>query len=254
MNLTQVIDRPCDSPEAPSASLTSIWQDILAQAVTGELMAAHNYAALAGICEDPDEIEEAQEHAAGEQGHAAAFAAEGRKLGIDVQSNLEAKYWKRIRASYMLCVSSRDIIGCLIIQELMLESFAVASYERVGKVGPGTLGQTFTAIAKEEEGHIGHALSLLEKERQIDPSAFDAKVHHLHNQVMTTLAEMLVSQDENCQCQVCHGGVCVKKVLSQVALSTVQLRGAALNRYLKTLDLLGLPGDMTLQWVSQLPA
>jgi fatty aldehyde decarbonylase len=253
MQLTNVLETPCDSPEAPSASLTYIWQDILAQAVTGELMAAHNYAALAGICDDPEEIEEAQEHAAGEQGHAAAFAAEGRKLGIQVQSNLEAKYWKRIRDSYMLCVAARDVTGCLIIQELMLESFAVASYERVGKVGPGSLGQTFTAIAKEEEGHIGHALSILQSDREKDIQAFDAKVYELHNQVMTTLAEMLVSQDENCKCQVCHGA-CVKKVLPQVSLSTAQLRGAALNRYLRTLDQLGLSGDMTLQWVSQLPA
>ena len=39
----------CASPTAP------IWQDVLAQAVTGELVAAMNYAALAGICDDPEE-------------------------------------------------------------------------------------------------------------------------------------------------------------------------------------------------------
>ncbi len=251
MQLTQCLSTPSVSSEMPP-SLTSIWQDVLAQAVTGELVAVLNYTALAGICEDPDEIEDAREHAAGEEGHAAAFAAEGRKLGIDVQNNVEAKYWKRIRDSYMTCVRNRDVTGCLIVQELMLESFAVASYERVGRVGPGTLGKTFTAIAKEEEGHIGHALALLQSEREADPVAFDAKVHELHNQVMTTLAEMLASQDKNCQCEVCHGG-CVKTVLPQLALSTAELRGASLNRYLRTLDSLGLPGEMTLQWVSQLP-
>jgi hypothetical protein len=30
-----------------------IWQDVLAQVMTGELVAAMNYTALAGICEDP---------------------------------------------------------------------------------------------------------------------------------------------------------------------------------------------------------
>jgi rubrerythrin len=253
MELTEtILNRPCDSPEKPPAPLTSIWQDILAQAVTGEQVAALNYTALAGICDDPEEIEEALEHATGEESHAAAFRAEGRKLGIQVQSNVEANYWKRIRDSYMIRITCRDVVGCLIIQEVMLESFAVASYERVGRVGPGSLGRTFTAIAKEEEEHIGHALSILQKERQIDVRAFDAKVHDLHNQVMTTLAEMLASQDPKCHCQLCHG-VCVKTVLPQVALSTAELRGASLNRYLTTLDLLGLPGDMTLQWVSQLP-
>jgi fatty aldehyde decarbonylase len=251
MELMQCLSASSASPEMPPA-LTSIWRDVLAQALTGELVAVLNYRALAGICEDPEEIEDALEHASGEEGHAAAFAAEGRKLGIEVQDNVEAKYWKRIRDSYMTCVRNRDVTGCLIVQELMLESFAVASYERVGRVGPGTLGRTFTAIAKEEEGHIGHALSLLQNERQMDTSAFDAKVHELHNQVMTTLAEMLASKDKNCQCEVCHG-VCVKTALPQVALSTAELRGASLNRYLRTLDSLGLPGEMTLQWVSQLP-
>jgi len=36
----------------------------------------------------------------------------------------------------------------------MLESFAVASYSRVGKVAPGSLGQTFARIAAEEEDHV----------------------------------------------------------------------------------------------------
>src|SRR5580692_8681841 len=61
----------CTSPTAP------IWQDILAQAVTGELMAAMNYASLSEICDDPAEVADALEHAQIERGHAARFAAEG---------------------------------------------------------------------------------------------------------------------------------------------------------------------------------
>src|SRR6266704_3591326 len=57
----------CVSPTAP------IWQDVLAQAVTGELVAAMNYAALAEICDDPEEAAEAREHAAIERAHAAAL-------------------------------------------------------------------------------------------------------------------------------------------------------------------------------------
>src|SRR5262249_14884781 len=153
----------CTEPAACSSSApdASIWQDILAQAVTGELMAAMNYTALSTICDEPDEVAEALEHAQGEQGHAAAFAAEGRKLGVDVPGNVNAKYWKRIRESFLRCISERDFIACLVVQEIMLESFAVASYARVGRAGPGSLGKTFAAIAAEEEEHIGHALEIL---------------------------------------------------------------------------------------------
>ena len=54
----------CNSP-LPTAS---IWQDVLAQAVTGELMAAMNYRALSTICDDSEEVADALEHAQGEQG------------------------------------------------------------------------------------------------------------------------------------------------------------------------------------------
>src|ERR1700730_15720698 len=97
-----------------------IWQDILAQAMTGELLAAMNYTSLSEICDDPQEV-------------AAAFAAEGRKIGLDVSNNVDAKHWKRLRDAFLRCITGRDFIGCLIVQEIMLESFALASYSRVGE-------------------------------------------------------------------------------------------------------------------------
>ena len=234
---------------SPSAA---IWQDVLAQAMTGELIAAMNYTSLAEICNDPEEIADALEHADGERWHAAAFATEGRKMGMDVPNNVNAKHWKRLREAFLRCIEARDFIGCLIVQEIMLESFAVASYTRVGKVGPGSLGKTFAAIAAEEEGHIDHAMEILKAERALDPQSFDDKVYRLHLDVMTTLAEMLTRECRTGHCEVCHGS-CVKPALPAVSLSAAELRGVSLQQYLKTLDKLGLPGEVTLTWVSQLP-
>src|ERR1700729_2806202 len=239
---------PCTSL-SPSAA---IWQDVLAQAMTGELIAAMNYTSLAEICDDPEEIADALEHADGERWHAAAFASEGRKMGLDVPNNVNAKYWKRLREAFLRCIADRDFIACLIVQEVMLESFAVASYTRVGKAAPGSLGKTFAAIAAEEEGHIDHALEILRSERTKDPRLFDRKVYRLHLDVMTTLTEMVAKECRHGQCELCHSS-CVKPSLSEVGLTTVELRGASLQQYLKTLDALGLPGEVTLQWVTQLP-
>src|SRR4029077_1237473 len=162
----------CTSP----SSSAPIWQDVLAHAMTGELLAVMNYTSLSEICNDPAEIADALEHAQNERGHAASFAAEGRKIGVEVANNVEAKHWKRLRASFLRCVEERDFVGCLIIQEIMLESFALASYSRVGKVGPGTLGQTFARIAAEEEEHIGHAVAILSQQRERDAQHFDEKL------------------------------------------------------------------------------
>ena len=243
------------SPAVECTSLSCcapIWLDILAQAVTGELLAAMNYTSLSEICDDPEEVADAFEHAAGERGHAAAFAAEGRKIGVEVTNNVEAKHWKRLREAFLRCIAERDFIGCLIVQEIMLESFAVASYGRVGKVAPGSLGKTFARIAAEEEEHVDHAMAILRAERALDAQRFDDKVYRLHLDVMTTLAKMLAKECKDGHCEVCHGN-CVKPSLSEVSLSTAELRGASLQQYLKTLDMLGLPGEVTLKWVAQLP-
>jgi len=229
-----------------------IWQDVLAQAMTGELIAAMNYTSLSEICDDPEEVADALEHAEGERGHAAAFAAEGRKIGVLIPSNVDAKHWKRLREAFMRCIAERDFIGCLIVQEIMLESFAVASYARVGRVGPGSLGKTFARISAEEEDHVDHAMAILRAERARDVQRFDEKVHRLHLEVMTTLAEMLARECVHGHCEVCHGS-CVKPSLFEVSLSASELRGASLQQYLKTLDMLGLPGEVTLEWVAQLP-
>lgn len=234
------------SPSAP------IWQDVLAQAMTGELVATMNYTSLSEICDDPEEVADALEHAEGERGHAAAFAAEGRKIGVEVPNNVDARHWKRLREAFMRCVAERDFIGCLIVQEIMLESFAVASYARVGKVAPGSLGETFARIAAEEEDHVDHAMSILRAERALDPQRFDDRVYRLHLDVMTTLAKMLAKECKDGHCEVCHAS-CVKPSLFDISLSAAELRGASLRQYLKTLDMLGLPGEVTLAWVTQLP-
>jgi fatty aldehyde decarbonylase len=248
-----VIDMTCSpAVECKLAPIAPIWQDVLAQAVTGELVAAMNYTSLSEICDDAEERAEALEHADGEVGHAAAFAAEGRKIGVDVSNNVGAKHWRRLRDAFLGCVTERDFIGCLIVQEIMLESFAVASYARVGRVAPGSLGRTFASIAAEEEEHVDHAMEILRTKRALAPRRFDEKLYGLHLEVMTTLAQMLAKECKDGHCEVCHAS-CVKPSLSEISLSAAELRGASLRQYLKTLDTLGLPGEVTLRWVAQLP-
>jgi fatty aldehyde decarbonylase len=243
----------CSPAGVVAVSLTApIWQDVLAQAMTGELLAAMNYASLAEICDDPLEVAEALEHAEREREHAAAFAAAGRQIGVEVSNNVDAKHWKRLREAFLTCITERDFVGCLIVQEIMLESFAVASYSRVGKVAPGSLGRIFAAIAAEEEEHIDHAVAILTAQRARHPLRFDAKVHRLHFEVMTTLAQMLAKECKDGHCEVCHAS-CVKPSLVEISLSAAQLRGLSLQQYMKTLDKLGIPGDLTLTWVTQLP-
>src|SRR5260370_17473824 len=103
-----LIDVNCSAMECTSLSgSTPIWQDILAQAMTGEVLAAMNYTSLAEICDEPAEVADALEHAEAERGHAAAFAAEGRKIGVDAANNVEARHSNRLRQAFLRRITAR---------------------------------------------------------------------------------------------------------------------------------------------------
>jgi fatty aldehyde decarbonylase len=238
--------------ECSQGEQAHIWGDVLAQAVTGEIIGALNYETLAELYDDASEKAEALEHAMGERGHAARFRAAGRDLGIDVAVNLDAQYWKRIRSAFLARSRAGDLIACILAQEVMLESFAVASYQVVAEADSGKLGATFGSIAGEEAEHIAHSVGILRAERTRDPVSFDAKVHHMHEEVMTTLAEMVAREDRAGHCGLCQGE-CVKPSLPSVGVNLSEVRGASLRRYLQTLDEIGVPGESSFAWVAQLP-
>lgn len=230
-----------------------VYADLLSQAVTGELIGMQNYASLVELCEDVEEQMEAVEHSASEMGHAVAFRKAAERLGVDVIVNTSAPYWARIRDAYLQHVRDGDYSACLIIQEVMLESFAVSMYHAVADVTRGEVGKIFRTIGAEEESHLEHAIEELREELAEDPDAFEDKVHLLHEQVMTILAEMVSAEDPAGHCELC-AGECVKSSLHHIGLSTTGLRGRALNFYLETLDRIGVRGEKSLQWVANLPA
>lgn len=230
-----------------------VYADILSQAVTGELIGMQNYASLVELCEDVDEQMEAVEHSASEMGHAVAFRKAADRLGVDLIVDTSAPYWARIRQAYLENARAGDYSACLIIQEVMLEAFAVSMYHAVADVTDGQVGEIFRAIGAEEESHLEHAIDELRAELEQDRDAFEDKVHRLHEQVMTVLAEMVAAEDSVGHCELC-AGECVKSSLHHIGLSSADLRGKALNFYLATLDRIGVRGEKSLEWVANLPA
>lgn len=230
-----------------------VYADILSQAVTGELIGMQNYASLVELCDEVEEQMEAVEHSANELGHAVSFRRAAERLGVDVIVSTSAPYWARIREAYLEHVRAGDYSACLIIQEVMLEAFAVSMYHAVADVTDGQIGDVFRAIGSEEESHLEHAIDELRAELEKDRDAFEAKVHRLHEQVMTVLAEMVAAEDSVGHCELC-AGECVKSSLHHIGLSSSGLRGRALNYYLETLDRIGVRGEKSLEWVANLPA
>lgn len=244
---------PC-SPVSPSGAegVQGVYADILSQAVTGEIIGALNYATLAPLCTGVDDQLDAIAHAASERRHVLAFRALARELGLQVIEDPSAPYWRRIREAFLRRAADGDALGCLMVQELMLESFAVALYAAVADAKQGRLSQVFRAVAEEEAQHLEHALPVLAAALARDPDAFEAQVERLHHEVMGVLAAMVATRDTDGHCGLCRG-TCVKESLGQLGLSAPQLRGKALRTYLQSLDRVGVRGEKSLRWVAQLP-
>jgi fatty aldehyde decarbonylase len=236
-----------------AAAHRGVYADILSQAITGELIGMQNYASMVPLYPQIADQEDAVAHANNERGHASAFRRAARDLGVEVIEDVRAPYWRRIREAFLEHVAAGDLTACLVVQELMLESFAVAMYHAVADVTSGKLGQVFRAIAEEEEGHLDHAIEELQDELHQNREQFEDKVGRLHDQVMTVLAEMLAAGDTAGHCGLCHGD-CIKDSLPEISLSAPELRGRAISYYLKALDRLGVRGERSLAWVANLPA
>ena len=231
----------------------SVITDILGQAITGELIGMSNFASLAESVDDIYEKLECVEHANCERGHAEGFMSIAKQFNLNPLINMKGYYWNAVRDCFLKYARAKDFIGCLIIQEVILECFAVSMYRDVGKALQNEIGELFSAISTEEEEHIEHSIEILREELRKDYPGFVNKVKSIHDECMTILAEWTATVDIKGHCGVCNGE-CMKGSLHHVDLELKTIRGNALHLYMTTLDRIGLPQEKTLQWIINLPA
>lgn len=231
----------------------NVISDVFSQAITGELIGMSNFASLAETIDDPHEKMEAVEHANSERMHAEGFMAYAKKAGLKINVNMNSEYWGNVRKQFLSYAKKPDFIACLIIQEVMLESFAVSMYTDVGNALGGEAGQLFLDIADEEREHLEHSSDLLKAELKKEPEAFFKKFEEIHNNCMTILAEFTATTDLRGHCGVCNGD-CMKGSMHHIGLGIVNLRGNAMALYAQSLDNIGIPGEKSIVWIAQLPA
>jgi fatty aldehyde decarbonylase len=231
----------------------NVISDVFSQAITGELIGMSNFASLAETIDDPYEKMEAVEHANSERTHAEGFMAFAKKMELNININLNSEYWGNVRKQFLKYAHKKDFIACLIIQEVILESFAISMYKDVGNAIGGEAKKLFLSIADEEKEHLEHSSDLLRAELERDYDAFINKFEEVHFNCMTILAEFTATTDLRGHCGVCNGD-CMKGSLHHIGLNIINMRGNAMALYAKALDNIGIPGEKSIVWIAQLPA
>lgn len=231
----------------------NVISDVFSQAITGEIIGMSNFASLTDTIDDPHEKMEAVEHANSERMHAEGFSAYAKKAKLNVNINLDGVYWSSVRNYFLYYARKKDFIGSLIIQEVMLESFAISMYSDVGNALGDEAGDLFLRIADEEREHLEHSSDILREEMRKDAAAFINKFEEIHFKCMTVLAQFSATTDLLGHCGVCNGD-CMKGSLHHIGLDIVSLRGNAMALYADALDNIGIPGEKSTVWLAQLPA
>lgn len=240
-------------PQVMTIEEYNVISDVFSQAITGELIGMSNFASLAETIDDPHEKMEAVEHANSERMHAEVFLAYATRHKLKININMHGPYWGNVRKQFLFYAHKKDFIACLIIQEVILESFAISMYTDVGHALGGEAGKLFHNIADEEKEHLEHSSDILRAELNKDPEAFIKKFEEIHFNCMTILAEFTATTDLRGHCGVCNGN-CMKESLHQINLEIANMRGNALALYARSLDNIGIPGEKSIVWIAQLPA
>lgn len=240
------------TPTALSGAQRAVYADALSQAVTAEWIGMLNYAALAGIVPSVDLAESYVAHANSERRHALLLRQAAQREGLSLIEDTKSRYWGQVRDEFDAYVRQRDWIACLLVQEVLLESVAIALYTALGEVTRGGLGTLFLQLASEEGEHAGSGESVLRGERDRGAASFDAKARQVHDRVMPILARMVSKRDPDGHCGLCADG-CVKESLGEVGVDVATLRGRVLEQVLLRLDAIGVAGEDSLGWIVNLP-
>lgn len=127
--------------------------------VVGEGLADRHFRLLARAI--PADREELERLAAMEGSHARSFVDCGRQAGVRPDLGLARRLFAPLHALFLRHDRAGDLCGCLVIQGLIVECFALAAYRHYLPVAdPYSRGVTAAVIADETE-HLSYAESWL---------------------------------------------------------------------------------------------
>lgn len=138
-----------------SASYLDAYSRINGMVVVGEGLADRHFRLLSrAIPEDGPVLERL---AAMEGRHATDFVGCGRNLGVKPDVALARQLFAPLHELFLERNHLGDLAGCLVIQGLVVECFAVAAYSNYLPVADAYAGPIIAAVMVEEGEHLGYA-------------------------------------------------------------------------------------------------
>ncbi|WP_286192819.1 MULTISPECIES: long-chain fatty aldehyde decarbonylase [unclassified Synechococcus] len=137
-----------------SAAYCDAYSRINALVIVGEGLADSHFRLLAGLL--PEDRDDLLRLAAMEGHHARDFSGCGRQLGIRPDLPLARRLFAPLHRLFREAVSSGDRVSALVIQCLIVESFAVAAYRCYQPVADPFAAPIIESVLTDEAEHLAY--------------------------------------------------------------------------------------------------
>ncbi len=227
---------------------------VLSLAITGEAVGIEHYARMIPLARGTDQQLALLEDAWRERGHLELLRQIALDLGYGTEDGRDDPYWSRITAAFAAEAAAGDLLGCHVVQDLVLESFALTLYGAAAPHLDDAVGRAFRAIAEDEKRHLQNGIALLRQAWAADAEGTFRRIERAHQSVTTVLAAWIRPQDCAPVCGVCAkvGGGCAKPDLERVQLDVVRMRAGFISCYGGALREVGVAPGIVTRWLARL--
>ncbi|WP_254568643.1 aldehyde oxygenase (deformylating) [Oscillatoria sp. HE19RPO] len=135
-----------------SASYKDAYSRINAIVIEGEQEANDNYIKLAEML--PDSKDELISLAKMEIRHKKGFQACGRNLEVKPDMEFAQEFFSGLHQNFQTAAASGNVVTCLLIQALIIESFAIAAYNIYIPVADPFARKITEGVVKDEYSHL----------------------------------------------------------------------------------------------------
>jgi fatty aldehyde decarbonylase len=248
----ETVHPPAFAPFPRSEGYMKLLSFVVSNARRGEIMAVDNYSEMVQLMPDTDTKIETVHQANEECKHILLLEKLAAHLGFPIDDSMVEPQWANVRQHFHEAAKKKNLAGCLIIQDLMVESLAIGLYKLFSSASNGDYETNRIAanLLKDELDHLDIGVRRIQKLMESDSEAVHDSLVWAHHRVMPNLFEMVyqscdfLCKNKDLDCDTVDKG--------SVAIDLNALKVASLEHYVDMLYQAGFDLEVTNQLIASM--